>query len=184
MSVSNRIGAGGDAGREHGQFDVGGVSPFLQKNHESIATSSFFGIFFSSSEDFSNLLSLSLALRIPSLSLSLSLFLTLKKKKQGAADQANAPSSENPRGAGTGFDAHGEVATHGTTAKDELDTLGYDPVTGALAVAVEGDPGEAMGEMGGYKDPVEGNNPLPDQQERLRLAAAQAVEEEKKEGKK
>ena len=120
------------------------------------------------------------------LSLSLSLFLTFKKKKkkQGAAEQGNAPSSENPRGAGTGFDARGEVATHGTTAKDELDTLGYDPVTGALAVAVEGDPGEAMGEMGGYKDPIQGNNPLPDQQERLRLAAAQALEEEKKEGKK
>ena len=91
MSMSNSIGAGGDAGREHGQFDVGGVSPFLQKNHESIATSSFFGIFFSSSEDFSNLLSLSLALRIPlSLSLSLSLSYVQKKKtgSRGAGQRA------------------------------------------------------------------------------------------------
>lgn len=60
-------------------------------------------------------------------------------------------------------------------------------MTGALAVAVEGNPGETgMGALGGYKDPVQGNNPLPDQQERLRLAAAQALEEEKQkeEGKK
>ena len=109
--------------------------------------------------------------------LSLSLSLQTKTQQQGAAEQANAPSSEKPRGPGTGFDAHGEVATHlGTTAKDELDNLGYDPVTGALAVAVEGNPGETLGELGGYKDPIQGNNPLPDQQERLRLA----VEEEKK----
>lgn len=107
----------------------------------------------------------------------LSLFHYIPKHKQGAAEQANAPSSEEPRGPGTGFDAHGEVATHlGTTAKDELDNLGYDPVTGAVAVAVEGNPGETLGELGGYKDPIQGNNPLPDQQERLRLA----VEEEKK----
>ena len=170
--MSNSIGAGGDAGREHGQFDVGGVSPFLQKNHEKHRDVVLFRYFFFLVRGFF------------SLSLSLSLSYVQKKKKQGAAEQGNAPSSENPRGAGTGFDAHGEVATHGTTAKDELDTLGYDPVTGALAVAVEGDPGEAMGEMGGYKDPIQGNNPLPDQQERLRLAAAQALEEEKKEGKK
>ena len=54
-------------------------------------------------------------------------------------------------------------------------------MSGALAVAVEGNPGETgMGAFGGFKDPVQGNNPLPDQQERLRLAAAQALEEEKK----
>lgn len=76
---------------------------------------------------------------------------------------------------------HGEVATHGTTTKDELEALGYDPVTGALAVAVEGNPGETgMGALGSFKDPVQGNNPLPDQQERLRLAAAQALDDEKK----
>ena len=108
-----------------------------------------------------------------------------KQKKQGAAEQGNAPSSENPRGAGTGFGAHGEVATKGTTTKDELAALGYDPVTGALAVAVEGNPGETgMGALGGFKDPVQGNNPLPDQQERLRLAAAQALEEEEEKKKK
>ena len=55
-------------------------------------------------------------------------------------------------------------------------------MTGSLAVAVEGvNPGETgMGALGGYKDPVQGNNPLPDQQERLRLAAAQALEEQEK----
>ena len=48
-------------------------------------------------------------------------------------------------------------------------------------MAVEGSPGEAgMGALGSFKDPVQGNNPLPDQQERLRLAAAQALEDEKK----
>ena len=41
-----------------------------------------------------------------------------------------------------------------------------------------------MGEYGGYKDPVQGNNPLPDQQERLRLAAAQALEEQEEKKKK
>lgn len=113
---------------------------------------------------------------------STSSFSPTQKQKQGAAEQGNAPSSAKPRGAGTGFDAHGEVATHlGTTARAELDALGFDPVTGALAVAVEGNPGETgMGALGGFKDPVQGNNPLPDQQERLRLAAAQALEEEKK----
>ena len=54
-------------------------------------------------------------------------------------------------------------------------------MTGTLAVAVEGNPGETgMGAMGSWKDPVSGNNPLPDQQERLRLAAAEAEEERKK----
>jgi hypothetical protein len=63
--------------------------------------------------------------------------------------------------------------------------LGYDPVTGALAVSVEGEGGATgMGALGGFKDPVAGNNPLPDQQERLRLAVAQALEEEEEAKKK
>ena len=82
MSMSNSIGAGGDAGREHGQFDVGGVSPFLQKNHEKHRDVVLFRYFFFLVRGFFQPpLSLPRPAHSLSLSLSLSLFLTFKKKK-------------------------------------------------------------------------------------------------------
>ena len=81
MSMSNSIGAGGDAGREHGQFDVGGVSPFLQKNHEKHRDVVLFRYFFFLVRGF---FQPPLSLPRPAHSLSLSLSYVQKKKKTGS----------------------------------------------------------------------------------------------------
>lgn len=89
MSMSNSIGAGGDAGREHGQFDVGGVSPFLQKNHEKHRDVVLFRYFFFLVRGF---FQPPLSPPRPAHSLSLSLsFLRSKKKHREPRSRATRP---------------------------------------------------------------------------------------------
>ena len=91
MSMSNSIGAGGDAGREHGQFDVGGVSPFLQKKHEKHRDVVLFRYFFFLVRIFpTSSLSPSPCAFPLSLSLSLSLSYVQKKKKKNREPRSRA----------------------------------------------------------------------------------------------